>query len=115
MNIGVFMGNVFCEEQLNEGRIQRGASAGAHRLRRYGLNPCRTRVYEISTRARTYRDKTKGESSLFLFIGVDTRNDRICAARHGGSPLLLSVKEKVSRVENRSAYECCKSTVIIES
>jgi len=102
------MGNIFCEEQLNEGRMQRGASAGAHRLRRYGLNPYRTRVYEISTRARTYRNKTKDESSSFLFIGVDTRNDRICAAQHGDLSPFPLCKEK-------GITECYESTVIIES
>jgi len=78
------MGNSFSRRAVKRRKdAERGRASGAHRLRRYGLNPCMTRVYEISTRARTYRDKTKDESSLFLFIGVDTRNDRICAARHG--------------------------------
>ena len=29
MNIGVFMGNIFCEEQLNEGRMQREGARAA--------------------------------------------------------------------------------------
>ena len=101
MNIDVFMGNVFCEEQLNEGRIQReGRASGAHRLRRYELNPCHTRIYEISTRARTYRNKTKDESSLFLFIRVDTKNDRTCAARHGDlSPSPLCKRKGITHIE----------------
>ena len=99
MNISILTGNSLSRRTVKRRKdAERGRASGAHRLRRYGLNPCRTRAYEISTRARTYRDKTKGESSLFLFIGVDTKNDRTCAARHGGLPLLLSVKEKVSRV-----------------